>query len=118
MKQLLRRTPRFEILAIWVKQPLKGGCARWKEVAYLRRVILLLTMAAVVLTALVVGTPALAQMPPEAKAGGAQAKGGPCPEATAGSVTAKGSCKTPPPPPPPPKMMAPPPPPPPPPKMM
>ena len=55
---------------------------------------------------LVAAAPALAQTPPEAKAGGAQAKGGPCPEAKAGDVTAKGSCK---PPPPPPKMAPPPP---------
>ena len=57
---------------------------------------------------LVAAAPALAQTPPEAKAGGAQAKGGPCPEAKAGDVTAKGSCKPPPPPPPPPKMAPPP----------
>src|SRR5919199_212896 len=65
-------------------------------------------MAAVVVAAMVITVPALAQTPPEAKAGGAQAKGGPCPEAKAGDVTAKGSCKPPPPPPPPPKMAPPP----------
>ena len=72
----------------------------------MRRIILVLTMAAVVVVAMVITAPALAQTPPEAKAGGAQAKGGPCPEAKAGDVTAKGSCK---PPPPPPKMAPPPP---------
>ena len=74
----------------------------------MRRIILVLTMAAVVGAAMVITAPALAQTPPEAKAGGAQAKGGPCPEAKAGDVTAKGSCK--PPPPPPPKAAPPPPP--------
>jgi hypothetical protein len=80
-------------------------------------------LAAMMMMALMVAAPAIAQdLPPEAKvtedvnakggpmpeaqAGGAMAKGGPCPDAKAGDVEAKGSCKPPPPPPPPPKMEA------------